>query len=90
MLHKATELSPEQRRALEGLLGRPISDRETVSIRAFEPPPLPAAQRAEILAGLDAYFSRIDGKRPAMSGAEADAVINEALRSTRPNYRPVR
>jgi hypothetical protein len=90
MLRKATELSPEQRLALEGLLGRAISDQETVSVRAFEPAPVSAAERAEILAGLDAYFARIDAKRPAMADAEADAVINEALRSTRPNYRPIR
>ena len=40
MLCRASELSPNQRMALENLLGRPISDRETVSIRAFEPSPL--------------------------------------------------
>jgi len=76
--------------ALESLLGRAISDQETVSVRAFEPAPLSAAQRTEIVAELDAYFARVDAKRPAMSDAEADAVINEALRSTRPHYRPVR
>jgi len=90
MLHKASDLSPEQRMALEGLLGRAISDQETVSIRAFEPAPLSEARRVEVLAGLDAYFARIDAKRPPMSDAEAEAIINEALRSTRPNYRPVR
>ena len=90
MLHKASELSSEQRIALESLLGRAISDRETISLRAFEPAPLSDAQRAEILASLDAYFARIDSKRPAMPDSEADAVINEALRSARPGYRPIR
>ena len=47
-------------------------------------------KRAEILAGLEAYFARIDAKRPAMSDAEAEAVIDEALRSTRTDYRPIR
>jgi hypothetical protein len=39
MLHKnkASELSSEQRIALESLLGRAISDREMISVRAFEP-----------------------------------------------------
>ena len=59
MLLKASELSCEQRIALESLLGRTISDRETVSVRAFEPAPLPDAKRAEVLAGLDA-----NGRRP--------------------------
>ena len=90
MLHKASELSCEQRNALESLLGRRISDRETISVRAFEPAPLSDTQRAEILASLDAYFARIDLKRPAMPDTEAEAVINEALRSTRPGYRPIR
>jgi len=90
MLHKASELSSEQRIALEGLLGRAISDRETISVRAFEPAPLSDTQRAEILTSLDAYFARIDAKRPAIPEDEAAAVINEALRSTRPGYRPIR
>jgi len=76
--------------ALESLLGRAISDRETISVRAFEPAPLSDEQRQEVLAGLDAYFARIDGKRPPVSGVEAEAIITEALRSTRPHYRPVR
>ena len=90
MLVKVTELSSEHKMALESLLGREISDRETVSIRAFEPSPLSEAQREDLLAGLDAYFARIDAKRPPVSVAEAEAIIAEALRSTRPDYRPVR
>jgi len=90
MLQKASELSSEQRTMLEGLLGRRISDQETVSVRAFEPPPLPDARRKEVLAGLDAYFARLDAKRPPMSDHEAEAVIDEALRSTRPQFRPIR
>ncbi|MBZ5621284.1 MAG: hypothetical protein LAQ69_21530 [Acidobacteriia bacterium] len=89
MIHKASDLSSEQRMALESLLGRALSDREAVSVRAFEPPPLSDEQRQEILAGLDAYFDRIDAKRQAVSDEEAEAIIDEALRSTRPHYRPV-
>jgi hypothetical protein len=89
MTHKASELSSEQRVILESLLGRAISDRETVSVRAFEPPPLSDEQRKEVLDGLDAYFARVDGKRRPVSDEEAEAILNEALRSTRPHYRPV-
>ena len=53
--------------ALESLLGRALSDREAVSVRAFEPPPLSGEQRQEILAGLDAYFARIDAQRMSVS-----------------------
>lgn len=90
MLHKASELSYEQRMALESLPGRAISDRETVSVRAFESPPLSDELRQEVLDGLDAYFARIDAKRPALSDQEAEAILNDALRSTRPHYRPLR
>ena len=65
MIHKASDLSSEQRMALESLLGRALSDQEAVSVRAFEPPPLSGEQRQEILAGLDgldAYFARIDAR----------------------------
>ena len=45
-------------------------------------------KRAEILDGLREYFARIDRQRQPVSDEEADEIINEALRSTRPNYRP--
>ena len=89
MLHKVKELSAEQRVALESLLGRAISDRETVSVRAFEPDPL-GEQGEATLAQLDAYFARIDAKQPPLSESDAEALITEALRSTRPHYRPIR
>lgn len=46
-------------------------------------------ERQEILDDLDRYFARIDAKRQPVSEEEADAIINEALRSTRPDYRPI-
>lgn len=52
MLHKASELSSDQKMALESLLGRAISDRETISVRAFEPAPVCDAQRQDALASL--------------------------------------
>ena len=90
MLHKASDLSAHQKTALGSLLGRAISDRETVSLRVFESPTVSDERRQEVLAGLEAYFARIDAKRPPISEEEAEAIIDEALRSTRPNYRPVR
>ena len=47
-------------------------------------------RRQEILDGLNEYFSCVDAQRKPISPEEADEIINEALRSTRPNYRPVR
>lgn len=90
MLHKASDLSFEHKTAIESLLGRAISEGETVSVRAFEPSPMPDEKRRGVLAGLDAYFARIDAKSQTVSDQEAEAVFNEALRSTRSNYLPIR
>jgi len=35
MVHKAKDLAPEQRLAIETLLGRPVAENETISIRAM-------------------------------------------------------
>jgi hypothetical protein len=41
MIHKAKDLSPDQRLAIEGLLGRAIGEHEEISIRAIPSPPTP-------------------------------------------------
>ena len=91
MIHKAKDLSPQQKLALESLLGRAISEQEAISIRTLEAPPeMSPERRREILDSLEAHFLRVDAQRMPVSGAEADGIIDEALRSTRPGYRPVR
>jgi hypothetical protein len=76
MIHQVKDLSPDQKMALESLLGRPVSEQETVSVQAFE---------AE---GLRQYFAEVDAKRQPVSAEEADDIINEAMRNSRPGYRP--
>jgi hypothetical protein len=91
MIHKAKDLSPQQKLALESLLGRAISEKEAISIRTLEPPPdMSPERRREILDSLQAHFLRIDAQRIPVTSTEADDIINEALRSTRPGYRPIR
>jgi hypothetical protein len=90
MIRNAKDLSPDQKAAIESLLGRRVLDDEAISVRALEPPALPDQKRAEILSGLEAYFARVDAQRQPVSPEEADAIIDEALRSTRPNYHSVR
>jgi hypothetical protein len=95
MLHRVKDLSPEQKLTVESLLGHPISEDESVSIKSFRaseiiPSRLSDAARQESLQKLDEYFARLDAKRKPVSDEEADEIINEALRSTRPGYRPVR
>jgi hypothetical protein len=51
---------------------------------------LPAEERKEAVEKLHQYFSKVDAQRQPVSEAQEDEIINEALRSTRPNYRPIR
>jgi hypothetical protein len=93
MLHDVKDLSVEQRRAVETLLGRPVAEDESVSIKGIRPSGiLPSriapGQRQEALEKLHQYFAKVDAQRKPVSEAEEEQIINEALRSTRPNYRP--
>ena len=91
MIRKARDLSPEQKTTLERLVGRPISDEEDVSIRVLQPPPYVSPERRrEILDGLREYFAQVDSQRKPVSAEQADEIIDEALRSARPGYRPQR
>jgi hypothetical protein len=91
MLHRVRDLSPEQRHAAEILLGRSVSEDEAVSIKGLGPSTvipskLSPEERIETLRALNERFA----KEPSL-GIDAEAeesAVNEALRSTRPNYRP--
>jgi len=94
MLHHVKDLSPEERRAVESLLGRPVAEDEFVSIKglrpsAIIPPQLSPDERREAIEKLRQYFAKVDAQRSPVSQAEEEEIINDALRSTRPDYRPV-
>jgi hypothetical protein len=94
MLHLVKDLSPEQKHAVEALLGRAVSNEEAVSVRAIVPATtipsqLSQEERAEALRRLDRYFAKVDAQRKAVSEEEEEAIFTEAMRSVRPNYRPV-
>ena len=88
MIHKAKDLSPDQKAAVESLLGRQILEGEAVSVRAFEPPVLSDQRRQEIVDSLKCYFAQVDANSRSVSAEEADEAITEAMRSTRPHYAP--
>ena len=70
-----------------------VLEDEAISIRAIDPPTVSDKHRLEVLRGLEEYFAKVDAQRQPVSPEEADAIIaiiDEALRSTRPNYRPIR
>jgi hypothetical protein len=90
MTHSVKDLSQEQKLAIESLLGRAVSDEESVSVRVFaKSAPLTDEQRRVAIDKLNQYFARVDAHRQPVTNEEEDAIINEALRSVRPNYRPV-
>ena len=91
MIHKAKDLSPEQRNAIEALLGRAIAEQEEISVRALpQSRQLSPERRREIVSGIEAHFAEVDAQRLPASAGEADDILNEAFRSTRPNYLPIR
>lgn len=95
MLYQVKDLSPEQRNAIETLLGRAVAEDEAVSIKAVDasailPSQLTPDERKQAGEWLDRYFAMIDARREHISEEEEQAIIDEALRSTRPNYRPIR
>jgi hypothetical protein len=92
MLYQVKDLSPDQKRAAEMLLGRPIAEDEAVSIKSLGPTTIISSklspeERVEALRALEHRFAA--ERRPEFSEEEEEAITNEALRSTRPNYRPV-
>ena len=88
MICKPKDLSPDQKAVIESLLGRRILEDEAISVRAIEPPPLSDERRREVAEQLRDYFAEVDAHRKSGSAAEAEELLTEAIRSTRPNYRP--
>jgi hypothetical protein len=88
MIYNANDLSPDQKAALELLLGRRVQDGEAVSVRTFEPATVSHERKREIANELRKYFAEVDAARKPVSEAEAEDIITEAMRSVRPGYRP--
>jgi len=87
MIRDVKDLSPDQKIAVESLLGRPVSEQETVSVQAFQPPAISDQRRQEIVGALRQYFAEVDAKRQPVSAREADDIINEAMRESRQRMR---
>jgi hypothetical protein len=90
MICKAKDLSPEQKVAIESLLGRRVLDDEAISVRAIEPPALSDQQKHELAEHLRKYFAEVDAHPHPGSAEQAEEVLTEAIRSSRPGYRPHR
>jgi hypothetical protein len=88
MVHKAKDLFPEQKVAIESLLGRHVLDDEAISVRSVQPPALSDQQKHELAEQLRNYFAEVHARRHPGSSHEAEHILTEAIRSSRPGYRP--
>jgi hypothetical protein len=87
MIRHVKDLSPEQKMAVENLLGGPVSEQETVSVHAFQPPAISDQRRQKIVGALRQYFAEVDAKRQPVSAREADDIIDGAMRDSRQRIR---
>jgi hypothetical protein len=90
VVHKARDLSTNERQTLEALLGRAIQEDENISVRAFRGNTIKPAPTGE--ARQDAFRrlrSRIDETARRVQGVpeeEIDAAIDEAADYVRHNH----
>ena len=88
LVHRATELRPQTRAAVEAELGRSLADDEQVSIMAFVPHEAPAGEaRQDAVRRLKEHLSQVDQKLQGIPGQEIEEALNEALQAVRPAYR---
>jgi hypothetical protein len=88
LIHKARELKPQTRAAVEAELGRSLRDDEDVSIMALATHEAPEGEaRRQAGEKLETYFKKIDKKTANVTEAEAEAALQEALKKARPGYR---
>ena len=88
MIRNVKDLSPHQKAVIESLLGRTILEDEEISVRAIQTPALSDQRRKELAEELRRYFAEVDARRQPGSAEEAEEILNEAMRSVRPGYRP--
>ena len=87
MVHRVSDLSPEQRAAAELLLGRALEEKESITVQAFETGAISAEQRRRVAAELRKLFAEVDANLKSAAHDEAEEVFTEAMRSSRPGYR---
>ena len=86
LLHKAAELAPQVREAIESLLGRALREDESVGIRTYRPKNAPAGPARDtayqrLLGRIDKTADRVKN----VPEAELDRVIDEAVDFVRHN-----
>jgi len=83
-LHKAGELAPEIRRAVEILLGRRLEAEEQVSVTTYSPHKAPrGGARARLARRLERRINQTAKKAERVPEQELDALIDEAVDQVR-------
>ena len=88
MIVQVNELTPQQKAAIEELLGRQLLDREQIDVSALDDPTV-AKDRQRAAEELRKFLSTPRKPRPGVSDHELEEAMLEAIRSERPNFRPV-
>jgi hypothetical protein len=79
-IHKASELAPDVRRAVESMLGRPLDSEEHISLTAYRVAQAAAGEdRANLSRQLEQRIDKSARKTEIVSDDELDAVIDEAV-----------
>jgi hypothetical protein len=81
--HKASDLQPQTRAALEAEFGRFLRDSDEVSITTKAPS---EEERQAALRRLEAHYARMDERTKDIPEEEIEEIMLEALRSVRPDY----
>jgi len=90
-LHSSKQLSPRVRSALEEVLGRTLREDEAISVRAYEPQETASAEQEYAQNNeLRRYFAALDERTKDIPDCEQAEIIEEAIRSVRPGYQPIR
>jgi hypothetical protein len=88
MIIETAELTPQQKAAIEELLGRQLRDHDSISVHTVSVPT--AAERLAATEKLRVFLTDAGRLRPGCSEEELEDALTEAMRSVRPSYRPMR
>lgn len=85
MVHNVKDLSPDQRRAIEGLLGRALHDEESLTIRSARVvKDAPSAEeRTRLFWTYLDHLEALAGRVRGVPEAEIDAAIDDAVQHVR-------
>jgi hypothetical protein len=87
MIVQASELTPQQKAAIEELLGKQLLEREQIEVLVLGDPTV-AQARQRAAEELRAFLATPRKPRPGVSDEEFEAAFLEAMRSVRPSYTP--